>query len=194
MKTSPSSWKLPALRPSLLRGHCSCHLTHSHFPVHSHRGFPFQPGPGGFPSPAPILPGLLLCLPPWDGPSIPGVWAPPGSSCPWVLSDFGPQLQTPMSSAYWTSPGGCLVHPSGLKWSHQKCMFAQPESIGKGHLTAGCKVRVYNPVFTITKTVTESCLSRVWAPEVGGACTQEGRWSGRGPLSIARWLQMGGSS
>ena len=83
--------------------------------------------------PAPILTGLLLCLPPWDGPSIPGVWAPPGSSCPWVLSGVGPQLPTPMSSAYWTSPRGCMVHPSGLKWSHQKCMFAQPESIGKGH-------------------------------------------------------------
>ena len=88
---------------------------------------------GGFPLPAPILTGLLLCLPPWDGPSIPGVWAPPGSSCPWVLSGVGPQLPTPMSSAYWTSPRACMVHPSGLKWSHQKCMFAQPESIGKGH-------------------------------------------------------------
>ena len=95
--------------------------------------FPSNQAPGGFPLPAPILTGLLLCLPPWDGPSIPGVWAPPGSSCPWVLSGVGPQLPTPMSSAYWTSPRGCMVHPSGLKWSHQKCMFAQPESIGKGH-------------------------------------------------------------
>lgn len=105
-------------------------------------------------------------------------------SCPWVLSGVGPQLQTPMSSAYWTSLRGCLVHPSGLKPSQQKCTFAQPESIGKGHLTAGCEVGVYNPVFTITKTVTGFCLSRGWAPELGGPCTQEGR-----PLSIARWLQ-----